>query len=192
VDDQRADGRVDDAAESNRASREAFVRSTYVELYRWFHRLAGCPARAADLTQETFAAYWTSCARQPAEVSSRTWLYAIGRNLWRNQLRSRRNHEPLESDRAFSSDLAPERAVEAGEFEAAAREAVDRLPVDLRDAFVLRFWHEFSFAEIAAIQGVSADLARWRYFAARRKLHEYLAPWDPRPERAKQEDRHAR
>jgi RNA polymerase sigma-70 factor (ECF subfamily) len=191
VDDQRADEHID-AAESGRASREAFVRSTYVELYRWFHRLCGCPAQAADLTQECFAAFWASSARQPAEVSSRTWLYAIGRNLWRNQLRSRRDFEPLEFDEAFSSNPGPERLVEAGEFENAAREAVDQLPVDLREAFTLRFWHEFTYEEIAAIQGISADLARWRYFAARKRLHARLAPWNPSPKTVEKEDRHAR
>ncbi|APW60035.1 RNA polymerase sigma factor [Paludisphaera borealis] len=191
MDDQRADERTD-ATENGQASREAFVRSTYVELYRWFHRLAGCPARAADLTQESFAAFWASGARQPTEVSSRTWLYAIGRNLWRNQLRGRREFVPLEFDQAFSSDPGPEHRVEAGEFESAARDAVDQLPIDLREAFTLRFWNEFSYEEIAAIQGISADLARWRYFAARKRLHARLAPWNPGPEHSEKEDRHAR
>jgi RNA polymerase sigma-70 factor (ECF subfamily) len=174
------------------ASREAFVRSTYAELYRWFHRLGGCPALAADLTQESFAAFWGSAARQPVGVSSRTWLYAIGRNLWRNQLRGRRSFEPLKEDGASSPDPGPERLAESDEFVTAARAAVDELPPDLREAFSLRFWNEFSYEEIGAIQGITADLARWRYFAARRKLHARLSPWDPNPERLRKEDRHAR
>jgi RNA polymerase sigma-70 factor (ECF subfamily) len=125
-------------------------------------------------------------------VSSRTWLYAIGRNLWRNQLRGRRGFEPLEEDGASSPDPGPERLMEAEEFASAARAAVDELPPDLREAFTLRFWNEFSYEEIAAIQGITADLARWRYFAARRKLHARLSPWDPNPERLRKEDRHAR
>jgi len=168
------------------------VRSTYAELYRWFHRLCGCPTLAADLTQESFAAFWGSSSRLPSEVSSRTWLYAIGRNLWRNQLRGRRGFELLETDRAVSPDPGPDRRAEAGEFEGAAQAAVDELPVDLREAFSLRFWNEFSYEEIGAIQGITADLARWRYFAARRKLHARLSPWDPDPERLREEDRHAR
>ena len=65
----------------DRASREAFVRATYAELFRWFRRVTGSPDRAADLTQESFAAFWGSVDRIRSDVSPRTWLYAIGRNL---------------------------------------------------------------------------------------------------------------
>ena len=73
----------------------------------------------------------------------------------------------------------------------AAERAVSELPEELREAFTLRFWQELSYEQIGTIQQVSADLARWRYFAARRRLHEKLAAWDPNPRQAKG-DRHAR
>jgi RNA polymerase sigma-70 factor (ECF subfamily) len=76
------------------------------------------------------------------------------------------------------------------EFREAAERAVLELPHDLREAFTLRFWHEFSYDEMGAIQGVSADLARWRFFAARRRLHRALAAWDPQG-RPTEEDQHA-
>ena len=173
------------------ASREEFVRAAYAGLFGWFCRLAGSPDRAADLTQETFAAFWVSAHRIRGEVSPRTWLYAIGRNLWRKQRRAGRRYEPDGLDRLADGALSAERQAEEREFRDAAERAVRELPDDLCEAFTLRFWHEFDYDEIGAIQGVSAGLARWRFFAARRRLHEKLAAWDPRRDHA-QEDKHAR
>src|SRR5262249_46528034 len=185
------DGRSmpDDRTErlGDRDSREAFVRAAYAGLYRWFYRLVGSPDRAADLTQETFAAFWESLDRMRGDASPRTWLFAIGRNLWRKQARAAR---ALVADRvdSLADDEPPaERLAEEREFRDAAERAVGELPADLREAFILRFWHEFDYDEIGAIQGVSAGLARWRFFAARRRLHTKLVAWDPDPDRAEED-----
>jgi RNA polymerase sigma-70 factor (ECF subfamily) len=172
------------------ATREAFVRASYEGLFHWFFRLTGSRDGAADLTQEAFAAFWGSLDRVRGDVSPRTWLYAIGRNLWRNHLRNRKPLQALPEERLTGGE-GPERGEEDREFREAAEHAVRALPDDLREAFTLRFWNEFGYDEIGTIQGVTAGLARWRYFAARRRLHEALAAWDPRGERAG-EDRNAR
>jgi RNA polymerase sigma factor (sigma-70 family) len=175
----------------NRASREAFVQEFYVELFRWFCHLTGDADRSADLTQEAFAAFWLACERRPADVSARTWLYAIGRNLWRKQARDRESFEPVLLSALPVGGPSPEELFQDREFQQAAEQAVSELPDELREAFTLRFWQEFAYEQIGAIQGVTPDLARWRYFAARCRLHEKLAAWDPNPRRAKG-DRHAR
>lgn len=177
------------ADEDERSSRERFVRSTYAELFRWFHRLTGSSDLAADLTQESFARYWSNLDRKPTHISSRTWLYAIGRNLWRNNLRDRKSFEP--SERAEQQTVEPTAFDEANgrEFGEAVQRALATLPKPQREAFILRFWNDFNYDEIGAIQGVTAALARWRYFDARRRLNDSLAAWDPDPHRAK-EDHH--
>ncbi len=177
----------------DRAAREEFVRATYVGLFRWFGRLSGSPDRAADLAQDTFAAYWASAGRARAGVSPRTWLYAIGRNLWRKHLRDRKPRAPALSlvDRPDAGGRAPDQDLHDREFREAADRAVGALPADLREAFTLRFWQGFEYEEIGQVQGVAAALARWRYFAARRRLHRALGAWDPDRERA-EENQHAR
>jgi RNA polymerase sigma-70 factor (ECF subfamily) len=179
---------------ADRASREAFVRSSYAELFRWFCRLVGSPDLAADLTQDTFSAFWESVGRIRGDASPRTWLYAIGRNLWRKHRhrRTARTYDVPDRLESVAEDgTSAERQAEDREFREAAERAVRELPDDLREAFVLRFWHEFDYREIEDIQGVTEALARWRFFAARRRLHETLAAWDPDPHRA-EEDQHAR
>jgi RNA polymerase sigma-70 factor (ECF subfamily) len=151
----------------------------------------GSPDLAADLTQETFAAFWESVDRRRGEASPRTWLYAIGRNLWRKHRRAVRAFVPHRVEATVDDGPSAERQAEEREFRAAAERAVRELPADLREAFTLRLWQEFDYDEIGAVQGVTAGLARWRFFAARRRLHNMLAAWDPNRERA-EEDQHAR
>jgi RNA polymerase sigma-70 factor (ECF subfamily) len=175
----------------DRVSRETFVRECYARLFHWFCRLTGSPDWSADLTQETFAAFWHSEERLPQRVSPRTWLFAIGRNVWRKQARDRKSFEPAVLSVLAGTGPSPEKLFQDREFQIAAERALRELPEELREVFALRFWQEFSFEQIGAIQEVSAALARWRYFAARRRLHDKLAAWDPGLQQAKG-DRHAR
>lgn len=170
---------------------EAFVTATYAELYRWFCHLTASPDRAADLTQETFAAFWESAGRRGPGVSPTTWLYAIGRNLWRKWLRDRKFHQPGLLDQVPAGGRSVEQRTQDREFVEAVRLEVARLPPELREAFALRFWNEFTYQQIGEVQGVEPGLARWRYFAARRRLHAALAAWDPEREPTP-EDHHAK
>jgi RNA polymerase sigma-70 factor (ECF subfamily) len=174
------------------AGAEAFVTATYAGLYRWFCHLTYSPEQAADLTQETFAAFWESSVRRGRGVSPTTWLYAIGRNLWRKRMRDRRSHESAMLDRIAADGRSAERGAQDREFAEAVGLAVAELSPELREAFTLRFWNEFSYEQIGAVQGVEPGLARWRYFAARRRLQEALAAWAPDREKQAVEDHHAR
>ncbi len=176
--------------QDERAAREAFIRASYAGLFRWFCRMVGSSDRAADLTQATFAAFWESADRIRGGVEQRTWLYAIGRNLWRKQRRDVRAFVPDAVEWVADSTPSAESRAEDSEFREAAERAIGELPADLREVFTLRFWQGFEYDEIGAIQGVAAGLARWRYFAARRRLHRKLAAWDPSRHRA-EEDQHA-
>ncbi len=175
----------------DRTSREAFVQASYAELFHWFCRLTGSADRSADLTQETFASFWGALDRLPPDTRPIAWLYAIGRNLWRKQARDHKAFEPVLLAVLPCAGISAEKTAQDREFVTAAELAVLELPEDLREAFSLRFWHDLNYEQIGAIQGVSAGLVRWRYFAARRRLVEKLAAWDPNQQRAR-EDRHAK
>ncbi len=165
--------------ELERDAREAcarFVHEEYGGVYRWLYRLTGRSDEAADLTQEAFTAFWASFVRRKRHVSMRTWLYAIARNQWRKRCRDRkpvRNCE-LEQIAAPRSAWTP---AECEEFTAAVTAILAGLSEELREAFSLRFWHDFDYAQIAAVQGTNAALARWRCFRARQIVRARLKPW---------------
>lgn len=171
-------------AAGDRIACEQFVRDEYDGLYRWFLWLTNCPHRAADLTQETFAAFWGSLARTTPDTSPRTWLFAIGRNQWRKDCRDRKSHAPSGDetgddllDQISDPALSPHEVAEHREFVAALEAEVAKLPPDLREVLTLRLWQEFDYDDIAAVQGIKPELARWRFFRARQILRARLKAW---------------
>lgn len=188
-------------AAGDRIAGEQFVRDEYEGLFRWFLWLTNCPHRAADLTQETFAAFWGSLARTTPDTSPRTWLFAIGRNQWRKDCRDRKSHAVWDGqscpsngslagasglcddsggdllDQITDSGPSPEEIAEHREFAAALEAEVAKLPADLREVLALRLWQEFDYDDIAAVQGIKPELARWRFFRARQILRARLNAW---------------
>jgi len=154
-----------------------FVGDEYTGVYRWLYRLTGRSDEAADLTQESFAAFWESLSRELPRVSPRTWLYAIARNQWRKHCRDR---EPEQAE-AIEEIEAPAPSAwtpaEREEFTAAVASALAQLSPELREAFSLRLWHEFEYTQIAAVPGISPSLARWRFFRARQLVRGRLKAW---------------
>jgi RNA polymerase sigma-70 factor, ECF subfamily len=164
-----------------REEREAVVDAHYRGVYRLLLWLTNDPDAAADLTQETFAAFWESTARQaPAAVPDlKAWLYGIARNRWRKRCRDARaaRAESIEAEAARElPDQAPGPEVLAlAEAEAeTVTTAFAALPADYREALALRVFEELGYAEIAALLGISEGLARWRAHRGRLLLRAAL------------------
>lgn len=167
---------------SDRAVCDDFVREQYEGIFRWFLWMSRCPERAADLTQDTFAAFWQSLSRKVPDVAPRVWLYAIGRNLWRKECRSRRVRAKEEEGHAqmeqlVGSEPTPFTVVQNHEWAQALQAEVAELPDDFREVLCLRLWEDFDYEAIAEVQGITRDLARWRFFRARQLLQGRLKAW---------------
>jgi len=171
---------------STRAFREMFVDASYADAFRWFHWLTRDRDFSAELTQETFRAFWESLASGDGGTSARVWLFAIGRNVWRNACRQRRRNLALSEGAAevegfglASQDLPAAERITADERAQAIRRAVADLPADLREAATLRYWENYSYNEIGDVLDISPELARQRVFQARKVLRDWLSNWAP-------------
>jgi len=159
---------------------EQFVRVHALGLYGWLYRLTGRREEAEDLAQEALTAFWESIQRKQPPVEGKVWLFAIARNLWRQQCR-RRSNRPASEDHALETipetGQSTEEILEREEMIRALETAVAELDVEFREAFSLRLWHGLEYTEVAAIQGVSPGLVRWRFFRARQQLRAKLGGW---------------
>jgi len=165
-----------------RTACEAFVDAHYLCVYRFFHWLTNNPDTSADLTQESFAAFWVSLSRLDGErvPDLKAWLYGIARNRWRKRCRTMRDggewtRLPLDQA-AESQDPAPgpeEIALLAADSRT-INQAVADLPPDYREALVLRVFQELSYPQIAETLGIGEGLARWRVHQARVWLRRVL------------------
>lgn len=99
---------------------------------------------AKDVTAEVFAA--ALIKKAPRNVSVRCWLYGVARRKVADAYRKRRRVEPLSLDLADRSDMTSALAV---------RRAIEALPPNQRDAFLLQTLEDLSVEEIAQVMGRS-------------------------------------
>ena len=143
------------------------------ELYRYLLGLTHDPEQAGDLMQETFLQAMLGIGRFRQQSSVRTWLFAIGRNLWLKELRKHR--ETVEYD-----DLLETYTRQTLEETAANRETLHRIKKLMRQkderanlVFSMRV-SGYSYAQIAQKAGISESSARVLEHRIRMWLKEQL------------------
>jgi len=158
-------------------------------VFRFLCRMLGNEDDANDLAQETFVRVFQARARFRTSEKFSAWLFTIAANLARNQIRWRRRRpnvsldaeagiaeEPL-ANALPATDVAPNEQALASERGAAVRDAVSKLPPDLREAIVLCEWEEKSVAEAAAILDATPKTIESRLYRARQHLRKQLQAW---------------
>jgi len=139
----------------------------------------------AQLAEEIFQETWLSLIRsdsqqQPERARFRSWLYQIARHRlidhWRRQGRA----APLESfDESVhdqpQGDGEPEAWLQASQDRERLEQALQELPEEQREVFLLRAHAELELAEIAALTQVPAETVKSRLRYALAKLRRLLA-----------------
>ena len=150
-----------------------FVDKYKGPVYNLVYRLTGSRHDAEDLAQETFIKAYKSLNSFKTKKKFFPWLYTIAINLTRNHLRKKKpllveNFDHLQTDKNN-----PEQAVSKQQQAEALAGYIQRLPVSLREAVILRYYFYLSFEEIARILCISLSAAKMRVYRGLKKL-EYL------------------
>ncbi|MBL7997469.1 MAG: RNA polymerase sigma factor, partial [Candidatus Kapabacteria bacterium] len=101
------------------------------------------------------------------------YLMRTIRNLCLNHKRDTKLHEE------YSDDMTGEQLnanLEEKDLLAAVAKGLQRVSFDLREVFVLRYYHSMEYEEIAAITGESINTVRTRVWRAKEKLKHILLP----------------
>lgn len=134
---------------------------------------------ARDLTQEAFIRAFKSRHSFRGESGLYTWIFRIAVNLAINhRTRSRDNQlSSLEYSPELRVDADPAREIANREIGEIVDRAVEKLPGRQRMAFVLRYYEEMPFTEVAETMGVTEGAAKANYHQAIRKLQKGLEPY---------------
>lgn len=150
---------------------------------------------AADLTQEAFARVVQNAGEFNRSAKFSTWLYTIARNLCIDHARRMKHRRHASLDAAYSSGddsgaplvervAASGADVEATAFSAALRDrigaAVDALPEEQREVFLMRNLQHMSFAEIASVVGAPENTVKSRMRYALERLQAALSDCEDR------------
>ena len=132
--------------------------------------------QAEDLAQEALLKAWAGRGSFNGRSSVRTWVCAVARNLWLDQLR-RKTLRP--NDLPAADDLpgpaaGPADQAQQAELSAALAAALRSLPPEQHEALALRESGLLTFEEIAQVLGVPAATVKSRVRYGLMKLAEQL------------------
>jgi RNA polymerase sigma-70 factor (ECF subfamily) len=163
-------------------------------VFNFIARFFGDRTAAEDLMQEVFIRVIRTADRYKRKAKFRTWLFTITRNICIDRLRqlSRRSEVSLnrtvsreDGDGAtFLDQLADEGKPGAAgnmvraEFRARLQAALDELPGEQREVFVMREFGGLKFREIASVTGTSENTIKSRMRYALQTLRGHLADYE--------------
>ena len=136
--------------------------------------ICGNPDRADDLVQETLVKAWSSLDSFEEGTNLTAWLFTILRNIYYSEFRKRRR-ETSDSDGEYAAGLiAPDSQESHMEFQD-FRAALQKLPLDQREALILVAASGMSYEEAAEICDCAPGTMKSRVNRARNRLAELMA-----------------
>lgn len=131
------------------------------------------PDLAEELTQETFYQAVKSIGRFDGQSSLSTWLCAIAKNVWRDDLRKKQRSPDSGADSCELMDIsvpsAENQAFHSWD-EQRVMQAVHELSEPMREVMYLRLSGNLTFAQIGQILGRTENWARVTYYRGKEKV----------------------
>ena len=147
-------------------------------VYRYCVLMVNQKDVAEDVYQESFLALFEHCSRGQMIKNVRGFLMTVARRRCLNLIRNTKYKVPLTSHHL-------EEMATAGDFEdtidleSHIRQALARIPVQYREAFVFFEVEGYSYEEIAEFMEVSFNVVKNRIYRAKKVLQELLEPvWE--------------
>ncbi|HEY1695581.1 MAG TPA: RNA polymerase sigma factor [Polyangiaceae bacterium] len=177
----------------DRSAFTLLVRRHQGPLFNFAFRHLRSQPGAEEVVQDAFVRVVQNAADFKHEARFSTWLYTITRNLCIDQIRKRalRKHPSLDEPRRADEGEGPtlgeqtadskanvERSAVAGEIREKVQAAVDELPEDQREVFLMREVANLPFKEIAEIVGVPENTVKSRMRYALERLQAALSEFE--------------
>jgi RNA polymerase sigma-70 factor (ECF subfamily) len=173
---------------------EVLVSRHRKPVFSFILRFVREPAQAEDMLQETFLRVVKSADAYERQAKFTTWLFTIARNLCVDASR-RAKHRRAASldapppgadgasgkstlgDLVASDGAGVDRQVIGRQLQVRMKEAIEALPDEQREIFLLREVADLQFNEIAEIVGCPENTVKSRMRYALEKLREALAEY---------------
>lgn len=171
----------DDELFQRMGERKGEAEACFTELYArhaprvnaYCRRILGDKTIAQDAFQETFARFFRTASQERSMTNTPAFLLRIARNVCLNMKRGEK--QTIEIEDFHVPFEAPEH--EKNELLKLITSALELVPVDYREAFVLREYDGLSYQEIADVTDSSMSTVKIRIFRAKEKLRQILAPY---------------
>ncbi len=174
---------VDDSAlmlryqDGDTAAFEELYRRHSDSLYRYFLRLGSDPAIAEDLYQEAWSKIIRARESYRPTAKFTTYLYRVAHNCFIDYVRRDKRHRnttDIEPDEQPSPDRSPEADTETMLARERLERALETLPDEQRDVFLLHEEAGLGLDDIASVTGSNREATKSRLRYAVKKLRAAL------------------
>lgn len=146
-------------------------------IFNLMYRTTGSVDEAVELTQEAFLKAYDKLEQFERGRNFFSWLYALAVNIGRDYLRYKKRNPPSIHDNPGHSvehaEAGPEDPRLTEDYQSLLK-ALEQLPIDYREAVVLRYREERSMKEIADMLNLSVSGAKMRVHRGLEKLRTLL------------------
>jgi RNA polymerase sigma-70 factor (ECF subfamily) len=156
---------------------ESIVRTCQTDVWRFAYHLTRNPSMAEDVAQEAFMRAYRAIGSYRGSARFSSWLLRIVRNCAIDAYRKTRRETVSPGGDELPTQGDPSSDVEAAAPEERARinDAIRRLPMPLREPFVVIEVLGFTYQEASVILGTRVGTIKSRMHRARAALMEELA-----------------
>jgi RNA polymerase sigma-70 factor (ECF subfamily) len=156
---------------AGKAFEEIYTRYAQ-RVFAYCRRILGTREEAEDMFQETFIKFYNSRNDEREMTNLSAYLVKIARNLCINY---RRNEKKLLYK--DMSAIVQENRDDKDELLNLIKMALELLPDEYREMFVLREYNGLTYSEIANVTETTIQTVKIRLHRAKEKIREILAPY---------------
>ncbi|MFI3298828.1 MAG: RNA polymerase sigma factor [Rikenellaceae bacterium] len=153
---------------------EEIVAEYTQRIYYVVRRIVTDHSDTDDVVQNTFIKAWQNYESFRGDASVYTWLYRIAVNEALTFLRNSKKRENTISLDDIHTLFDSDQYFDAEGAEKALCMAVDSLPPKQKAVFVMRYFDETPYTEMAVIMGTSTGALKASYHHAQKKVEEAL------------------
>ncbi len=164
--------------QKNTAAFNELVLRYQEKLYWVARRVVGSHEEADDVVQDVFIRVYEGIGKFREESNFYTWLYRIAMNMSLNALQKKRIRTFVQfdeiMDQLFHSDDNTDKSLLRKEYQTLLDRSIDRLPAKQKAVFIMRYYDELSYQEMAKILHKSEGGLKANYFHALKKIQKYM------------------
>jgi len=145
-------------------------------LYWHIRRMVLIHQDADDVLQNVFIKVYKSIGKFREEAKLYTWLYRIASNESISYINKRKKTQ--EFDGQMMGELKQDPYFNADEIQLALNEAIENLPSKQKQVFVMRYYDELAYKDMAEILDNSVGSLKASYHHAVKKIENHLSKID--------------
>ena len=155
----------------------ALFRKYYELLYQFAGRFVKDPQTSESIVQDVFVKIWENKTKLELKSNIKSYLYAAVKNQSLNYLRREQFvvHTLNDVESEPGNNREPGKELDRKEIIEAVHKAIEKLPFQRRQIFIMKKFENLTYEEIADIQNISINTVKTQMKRALQSLRQNLS-----------------